>query len=133
MHLPSYSCPFTIYANISAPQKAAGHRTIFLPPSQKLKSPDDLNFVTWRVMLLEQAAIRRWVHCCHKLMYMVGNHTQVCCLNKAQLLLMGQNVLKKISSTALHKHHQQSELLIQGRIDQCFQATFVQSSIVQFY
>ncbi len=59
---------------------------------------DDLSFVTWCIILLE-VAIRRWIHCSHKGMYMVSNNTQVGCggLNNAQLALRGLKCAKKIS------------------------------------
>ncbi len=114
---------------------------------------DDLSFVTGCIILME-VAIKRWVHCSHKGMDMVSNNTQVSCgLNDAQLVLRGPKCAKKTSPTPLHHH--QPEPLRQSRMDPCFhvlspnsdptseccsrnldssdQATFFQSSIIQFW
>ncbi len=116
---------------------------------------DDLSFVTWCIILLEVASedgytvvIKGW----HDQQQYAG---RLWCLNKAQLVLRGPKCAKKIFPiTPLHHQHQ-PETLRQGRMDPCFhvlyaqiltllsechrrnrdssdQATFFQSSIVQF-
>ncbi len=42
---------------------------------------DDLSFVTWYIILLD-VAIRRWVHCSHKGMDMVGSQNQTVIVGK---------------------------------------------------
>lgn len=58
---------------------------------------DDLSFVMWCIFLLE-ATIRRRLHCSYEEMNIVRND--------AQSVLRGPNCANKISSTALHHHHQ---------------------------
>lgn len=81
---------------------------------------DDLNFVTWCVILLEVAIIR-CVHCGHKGVYVVSSSTWVGCLNSAPLILRSPKCLKIISHPLIEFEHQ-PEPLAQGRVDPCFHA-----------
>ncbi len=113
---------------------------------------DDLSFVTWCI-ILQEVAIRRWVHCSHKGMDMVSNNTpgRLWRLNDAQLVLRGPKCAKKISPT--HYTTTTSSLNQDGSMLSCSfcqiltlpsecrsrnrdssdQATFSRSSMVQFW
>ncbi len=116
------------------------------------RNQSEMIWPLWHGALSCWKYIRRWVHCSHKGKDMVSNNTQVGC-GDAQLVLRGPKCAKKISPTPLHHH--QPEPLRQGRMDPCFhvlyakfwpnhlnvsrnrdssdQATFFQSSIIQFW
>ncbi len=118
------------------------------------RNQSEMIWSLWRCIILLEVH-QKMVHCSHKEMDTVSNNTQVdWCLNDAQLVLMDPKCAKKIPPTPLHHHHQ-PEPLRQGRMIHAFmfftpnsdptseccsrnqdssdQATFLQSSIVQFW
>lgn len=77
---------------------------------------DNLCFLTWCIIMPE-AAVIRWVHCGHKGIFMVSNHTHICCCIQMKLdwYCMPSMCAQKTFPTLLN-HHRQLELLSQVRL-----------------
>ncbi len=114
---------------------------------------DDLSFVTWCIILLE-VVIRRCVHCSHKGMDMVSNNTQTvafkrCSIGAKRPKVCQENIPHTITPPPVWTvETRQDESMLSCSIRQILtlsseccsrnqdssnQATFLQSSIVQFW